>query len=87
MTLGGDRMHGRLKWWLPKAGYGWLTTDTGKDVFVGRKAYRCLDGQEVRPGDLIAFTLVPGKYSGETQAANLRLLRLDKQTTPVERAP
>ncbi|HNS50357.1 MAG TPA: cold shock domain-containing protein [Anaerolineae bacterium] len=29
-------MHGRIKWFSPEKGYGFLTDDSGKDIFVHR---------------------------------------------------
>ncbi|MFP4224709.1 MAG: cold shock domain-containing protein [Phycisphaeraceae bacterium] len=51
-------MHGRVKWFDPKKGYGFILGPTGQDVFVH---YSQIEGdgfRSLRDGETVAYELV-----------------------------
>jgi CspA family cold shock protein len=54
-------VEGKVKWFNPRKGYGFLATDDGRDVFVHfssitREGFKTLD-----EGDLVLFDVVEGE--------------------------
>lgn len=62
---------GKVKFFLNDKGYGFVTTEDGKDVFVHITALDT-DGQSLEEGQEVTFEIVEGER-GE-QAANVRLV-------------
>jgi len=52
-------MNGKVKWYHPKKGYGFITAEDGKDVFVH---YTSLpDGMYLHEGDEVEFEVEEGE--------------------------
>jgi len=52
-------MNGKVKWYHPKKGYGFITTDDGKDVFVHYTAIP--NGVYLHEGDEVEFEIEEGE--------------------------
>lgn len=67
-----SRSKGKVKWFSDQKGYGFITTDEGKDIFVH---YTAIGGQgfkTLQEGQPCEFDVVPGP-KGE-QASNVTLV-------------
>jgi CspA family cold shock protein len=51
-------MQGTVKFFNESKGFGFITTDSGEDVFVHVSA---LDGLTINEGDSVTFEIVDGK--------------------------
>jgi len=51
-------MQGTVKFFNESKGFGFITTDSGEDVFVHISA---LDGLSIKEGDSVTFEIVDGK--------------------------
>jgi len=51
-------MQGTVKFFNESKGFGFITTDSGEDVFVHISA---LDGLTINEGDSVTFEIVDGK--------------------------
>ena len=60
---------GKVKWFNPEKGYGFITTDEGKDVFVHYSAIQIDGFKTLDDGDAVSFEVVQSDR-GE-QAANV----------------
>ena len=60
---------GKVKWFNAEKGYGFITTDEGKDVFVHYSAIQTDGFKTVDDGDAVSFEVVQSDR-GE-QAANV----------------
>ena len=52
---------GKVKWFNPRKGYGFIATEDGQDIFVH---YASISGQGYRTlteGDLVSFDIVEGE--------------------------
>ena len=63
-------MQGKVKWFNAQKGYGFLSTDEGKDVFVHYTAIQGEGYKTLEEGATVEFDVVPGE-KGE-QAANVK---------------
>ena len=61
---------GTVKWFSDQKGYGFITPENGKDVFVHFSAVQGDGFKTLREGDQVEFDIVTGP-KGE-QAANVR---------------
>ena len=52
-------MNGKVKWYHPKKGFGFITTDDGKDVFVHYTAIP--KGVYLHEGDEVEFEVEEGE--------------------------
>jgi cold shock CspA family protein len=55
---GGDREGGKVKWFNPNKGFGFIITDDGREVFVHFKAVRNGGRRSLRNGASVSFTTV-----------------------------
>ena len=62
-------MQGKVKWFNAEKGYGFITTDEGKDVFVHYSAIQIDGFKTLDDGDAVSFEVVQSDR-GE-QAANV----------------
>ena len=62
-------MQGRVKWFNAEKGYGFITTDEGKDVFVHYSAIQTEGFKTLDDGEAVSFEVVQSDR-GE-QAANV----------------
>ncbi len=63
-------MQGKVKWFNAQKGYGFLSTDEGKDVFVHFSAIQNVEGYKtLDEGQAVEFDIVDGAKG--PQAANV----------------
>ena len=75
---------GRVKWYEPEKGYGFLTRDDGDDVFVHKAALP--DGLDaLSPGQKVEFSIVEGRKG--TQALNVKILETPTSVAELRRRP
>jgi CspA family cold shock protein len=60
---------GKVKWFNPKKGYGFITSDDGKEVFVHFSSVQGEGFKSLREGDEVEFEITQGE-KGE-QATNV----------------
>jgi len=63
-------MNGKVKFFNESKGFGFITTDSGEDVFVHISALE--DGMTLNEGDSVSFEEVDGKRG--KSASNIKLL-------------
>jgi CspA family cold shock protein len=63
---------GTVKWFNAKKGYGFLSDQTGKDVFVHFSALNMDGFKELKDGETVEFEVVNGEKG--PQAANVSRL-------------
>jgi CspA family cold shock protein len=63
-------MKGKVKWFNNQKGYGFITTETGKDVFVHYSAIQSEGYKSLNEGDDVEFEVTTGS-KGE-QASNVK---------------
>jgi CspA family cold shock protein len=63
---------GTVKWFNAKKGYGFLSDQTGKDVFVHFSALKMDGFKELKDGESVEFEVVNGEKG--PQAANVTRL-------------
>ena len=63
-------MTGKVKFFNDSKGFGFITTDSGEDVFVHISALE--DGMSLTEGDSVSFEEVDGKRG--KSASNIKLL-------------
>ena len=69
-TIGGTKMStGKVKWFNADKGFGFITSDEGKDIFVHYSAIQCDGFRTLEEGQAVNFDVVEGDR-GE-QAANV----------------
>ena len=64
-------MTGKVKWFNDAKGYGFITDDSGADVFVHHSAIKMEGFRSLAEGDRVEFELTPGK-DGKQQASEVR---------------
>jgi CspA family cold shock protein len=61
---------GKVKWFDTKKGFGFITTDDGKDVFVHYSSIVSQDFKNLDEGQEVTFDIVEGEKG--PQAANVQ---------------
>jgi len=64
--------HGKVKWFSNQKGYGFISQDSGKDVFVHFSGIVSEGYKSLKEGQEVEFEVVQGT-KGE-QAANVKIL-------------
>lgn len=54
-------LDGRVKWFNPKKGYGFIATDDGRDVFVHYSSITGKGYKTLAEGDPVSFEIVEGE--------------------------
>ncbi|MDW7738557.1 MAG: cold-shock protein [Bacillota bacterium] len=62
-------MQGKVKWFNPDKGYGFIETEEGKDVFVHFSAIQSEGFKTLEEGQAVEFEVVEGERG--SQAANV----------------
>jgi CspA family cold shock protein len=65
---------GTVKWFNADKGYGFISVEGGKDVFVHNSGIAGEGYRSLQDGAQVQFDLVDGK-NGKTKAANVRILK------------
>jgi len=63
---------GRVKWFNEKKGYGFISQDDGKDVFVHYSAIKSEGFRTLDEGQAVEFDVVKGKKG--LQADNVKII-------------
>lgn len=63
---------GKVKWFSAPKGYGFITTDEGKDIFVHFSAIEAEGYKSLKENDAVEFEVAQGA-KGE-QASNVKLI-------------
>ena len=72
-TQGGMIMcSGKVKWFNAEKGYGFITTDEGKDVFVHYSSIQADGFRSLEEGQTVTFEIVEGDRG--QQAANVTVV-------------
>lgn len=66
-------MRGKVKWFNPEKGYGFISTENGDDVFVHFTAIDMEGYKTLAEGQMVEFDIVKGEKG--TQAVNVRKVR------------
>jgi CxxC-x17-CxxC domain-containing protein len=66
---GGTRMQGAVKWFNEAKGFGFITADSGDEVFVHFSAIQGDGFKSLQEGERVEFEVVPGERG--SQAANV----------------
>lgn len=62
-------MTGKVKWFNAEKGYGFITSDEGKDIFVHYSAIQADDFRSLEEGQKVSFEIVESDRG--QQAANV----------------
>jgi CspA family cold shock protein len=65
-------MKGKVKWFNEKKGYGFITTEDGKDVFVHFSAIQSEGFKSLKEGDGVECEVTQGPKG--PQAANVKVI-------------
>jgi cold shock protein len=65
-------INGTVKWFSDAKGYGFISTDEGKDVFVHYSAINGMGRKTLREGQQVEFEIADGPKG--PQAANVNML-------------
>jgi CspA family cold shock protein len=65
----GPRVNGTIKWFNVSKGYGFITQDSGEDVFVHYRSLRNQDRYSIKEG--MAVTFVMGRSGKGPQAEDV----------------
>ena len=66
---------GTVKWFNNEKGYGFISPDTGQDVFVHFSAIQGRGFRSLEEGQRVEFDIVPGRKGNEAQNVQRRLIR------------
>jgi CspA family cold shock protein len=60
--------HGTVKWFNEQKGFGFITQDSGPDVFVHYSAIDASGFKSLNEGDEVEFTVTQGPKGAQAQA-------------------
>ncbi len=66
-----ERETGTVKWFNATKGYGFITRDTGGDVFVHYSAINTKGYRSLEEGQRVQFEIVEGKKGLQAQDVNI----------------
>ncbi len=66
-----ERETGTVKWFNATKGYGFITRDTGGDVFVHYSAINSKGYRSLEEGQRVQFEIVEGKKGLQAQDVNI----------------
>ncbi len=66
-----ERETGTVKWFNATKGYGFITRDTGGDVFVHYSAIQSKGYRTLEEGQRVQFEIVEGKKGLQAQDVNI----------------
>ncbi len=73
-------VEGKVKWFNPRKGYGFIATDDGRDVFVHFSSIAADGFKTLDEGDMVLFDVVEGEKG--LRATNVVLKGLSEEQTP-----
>jgi CspA family cold shock protein len=73
-------MKGKVKWFSNQKGYGFITTDEGKDIFVHFSAIQAEGYKSLEEGDIVEFEVTSGPKGD--QATNVTVQEAPRGTNP-----
>ncbi|KAJ0415424.1 cold-shock DNA-binding domain-containing protein [Aspergillus carlsbadensis] len=56
-----DRQNGTVKWFNDEKGYGFITPETGADIFVHFRAIQTSGFRSLKEGQRVSFEIVEGQ--------------------------
>lgn len=73
-----DRIQGTVKWFSAEKGYGFITPESGADVFVHFSAIQDSGYRKLEAGEAVEFTITEGQ-KGKQASDVVRLNRPPQQ--------
>jgi CspA family cold shock protein len=67
---GSDRQTGTVKWYNAAKGFGFITSQSGQDVFVHRRSI--VDGSILQEGQIVDYVEVPGQKGPQADDVRIR---------------
>lgn len=77
-------MRGSVAWFNMQKGYGFVTPDSGADVFIHIREMESCGIGGLKPGDVVEFDVAPGR-NGRTCAKKIKFVR-PAQCSPLHAA-
>lgn len=71
-------MIGKIKWFSPSKGYGFITKENGEDVYVHYTGLAPGQDRRLFPGDLVEFKEVEGEKGPKA----VDLVRIQRNASP-----
>jgi CspA family cold shock protein len=71
-----DTKQGKVKWFKPSKGYGFISTEGDKDVFLHISDLRRSGIETVNEGDVLSFQLGTDGKTGKEKATNVSFANL-----------
>lgn len=72
---------GKVKWFNPKKGYGFIATSDGRDVFVHYSSITAKGFKTLDEGDAVTFDIVEGEKGPRAENVVPKAGSQDKQTS------
>ena len=65
-------MQGKVKWWMPKKGFGFAIGDDGREAYLNRR--ELLYATDLNEGDRIQYFVIEGENGKDLIAENIKLV-------------
>ena len=65
---------GKVKWWNNKSGFGFISQESGQDVFVHHTSVVGQGFKVLNPGDEVTFEIVPTEKGPKAEKVQLARL-------------